>query len=168
MNRPLLTLLLSVPLFVVALTGCHRQSDTNDPDKAPAARTEVVEDVTVDETVVDENTTTPSTTPTTPNPLDPGASNSDNALSDSDNVADPNSEGQLICTPEWFKWVNEKVSSIHSEDITEQYPTGLPEIGSDAWFTAVDMLTGGDGAHGPDGGSDEWCFMMQQRLNKKD
>lgn len=80
----------------------------------------------------------------------------------------PNSEGQLICTGTWFQWVNEQVQSIHSEVIAEQYPSGLPDVGTDEWFMAVDKLTGGDGAHGPDPGSDEWCFMMQQRLSKTD
>ncbi|WP_226667515.1 hypothetical protein [Microbulbifer aggregans] len=77
----------------------------------------------------------------------------------------PNSEGQLICNATWFEWVNKQILSIHSEDVTNQYPSGLPAVGSDEWFTAVDKLTGGDGAHGPDGGSDEWCFMIQQRLS---
>ena len=78
------------------------------------------------------------------------------------------SEGQLICTPEWFKWVNEQVMNDQGEAIAEQFPNGLPQIGSDEWYNAMDRLTGGDGAHGPDGGSDEWCFMLQQRLSKTD
>lgn len=71
----------------------------------------------------------------------------------------------LICTSDWFVWVNGQVLAIHGSEVAELYPTGLPEVGSDEWFMAVDKITGGDGAHGPDGGSAEWCTMVEQRLS---
>lgn len=97
---------------------------------------------------------------TAPSPVEPASPATKPSPGDN-----PNSEGQLICNVAWFRWVNEQMLSIHSEYVTNLYPNGLPAVGSDEWFTAVDKLTGGDGAHGPDGGSDEWCFMIQQRLS---
>ncbi|TLM73950.1 hypothetical protein ACONUD_02680 [Microbulbifer harenosus] len=140
----------------IAMSGCSRKSETHDPDTAPGTETEVVEEMTVTEPEqgTDADTATPDTTTAPP--------------ATGDTAESPNSEGQLICTPEWFKWVNEQVMSQQSEAIAEQFPSGLPDVGSDEWFLAIDKLTGGDGAHGPDGGSDEWCFMIQQRLSTTD
>lgn len=151
MVRPLL---IAALLTSFAITGCSRQSDTNDPDKAPQTETEteVVEEITVDEPA--------DSSPTPPD------SNTGDASTDSSES--PNSEGQLICNAEWFEWVNGQLMEKYSEAIAEQYPEGLPSVGSADWFMAADKLTGGDGAHGPDGGSDEWCFMMQQRLGSTD
>lgn len=72
-----------------------------------------------------------------------------------------------ICTDAWFTWVNQKVMAMPDSQMSEMYPNGLPEVASDEWFLAIDRLTGGDGAHGPDGGSDEWCRMVQQRLTSQ-
>ncbi|MFV8782149.1 hypothetical protein ACNKU7_06975 [Microbulbifer sp. SA54] len=138
-------------LSTLALAGCGRQTETHDPDVAPAAQ------------------------PTSPGQEDNDAASQSDSSAGTESSADdssvdsqnsgPNSMGQLICTDPWFEWVNQQVLSIHSQDVANQYPSGLPAVGSDEWFAAVDKLTGGDGAHGPDGGSDEWCFMMQQRLS---
>lgn len=83
-------------------------------------------------------------------------------------VAPPeeNDTDVVICTPEWFVWVDEQIVALPDGKMAELYPTGLPEVGSDEWFVAVDKITGGDGAHGPDGGSDEWCSMVEQRLSQ--
>lgn len=72
-----------------------------------------------------------------------------------------------ICTPEWFNWVNRQLSAQTDGRLNELYPQGLPEVGSGEWFEATDVLTAGSGDHGisPRPGSDEWCFMIQQRLN---
>ncbi|QKX17830.1 hypothetical protein [Microbulbifer sp. YPW1] len=144
MFRPLL---IAALLTSFTIAGCSRQSDTNDPDKAPETETEVIEEITVDE------------------PADDSASSPE---SDSSSGESPNSEGQLICNAEWFEWVNGQLVEKYGEAIAEQYPDGMPSVGSQEWFMAADKLTGGDGAHGPDGGSDEWCFMMQQRLGTGD
>ncbi|WGL17666.1 hypothetical protein PVT68_05065 [Microbulbifer bruguierae] len=151
MIRPLLfTTLLTGLVTAIAINGCGRKSDTHDPDHTPDAATLAMEDIATTEAETKREVR---------------AQENSSPSSTGDN---PNSEGQLICTPEWFQWVNEQVMSTQSEAIALQYPTGLPDVGSDEWFTAVDKLTGGDGAHGPDGGSDEWCFMMQQRLGNTD
>ena len=157
-------LLLATLVLAVALSGCSRKSETNDPD-LPADSTEQME------TEVIEESTTPEPDSTTPDNSATGDDSTDQqntgaASATGDDSA--NSEGQQICTTEWFEWVNAQVMSTQSEAITEQYSTGLPDVGSDEWFMAVDKLTGGDGAHGPDGGSDEWCSMMQQRLGSTD
>ncbi|MCK7597686.1 hypothetical protein M0G74_10440 [Microbulbifer sp. CAU 1566] len=151
MVRPLLiAAVLSTFMSSLLSTGCSRQSDTHDPDHSTdkAPQTEVREEV-----IVDETTAPPATSPET----------SENLSGES-----PNSEGQLICNAEWFEWVNGQLMTRYSEAIAEQYPDGMPSVGSQEWFIAADKLTGGDGAHGPDGGSDEWCFMMQQRLGSSD
>nr|WP_010131525.1 hypothetical protein [Microbulbifer agarilyticus] len=158
MTRKLLLTALATTLAAsVALHGCSRKSDTNDPDTAPKTEAEVVEEVTVTEP---DATTTPPTADGT------GDTSTGNASTDS--PESPNSEGQLICNAKWFEWVNTEVMNTQGLAIAEHYPSGLPEVGSKEWFTAMDKLTGGDGAHGPDGGSDEWCFMMQQRLSNND
>ena len=152
MIRPILFASL---MATIAITGCSRKSDTHDPDTAPKTETEVVEETTV----VEQDS--PASAPA-------DKTTADKTTADSTSAESPNSEGQLICNPEWFEWVNKQVMSLQSEAIAENYPTGLPSVGSKEWFTAMDKLTGGDGAHGPDGGSDEWCFMMQQRLSNND
>jgi hypothetical protein len=127
MNGSLIPLTLTL---LLCLSGCGRQSDTNDPAQAPPpdeTATEIME-----------------------NPVTPPEDSIDAAAQ--------------ICTPEWFAWVNAQVLALPNGKLAELYPNGLPETGSGEWFTAVDKLTGGDGAHGPDGGSAEWCSMMQQRL----
>ncbi|WP_105103739.1 hypothetical protein [Microbulbifer pacificus] len=154
----------------IALTGCSRKTETHEPGNTET-ETEVVEEITVDETD-DSSPSTPAPKDSTA-PGDASSSTTDNAdaassESSEQNPESPNSEGQLICNAEWFEWVNQQVMSDQAAAIAEQYPTGLPDVGSDEWFIAMDRLTGGDGAHGPDGGSDEWCFMMQQRLSKND
>ncbi|MBN8432083.1 hypothetical protein JF535_14615 [Microbulbifer salipaludis] len=151
-------LLLASLMTALALYGCSRKSETHDPDQAaePAEKTEVIEESKDTGTGAADDTSVPG---------DSASSSADETDTRSDN---PNSEGQLICNAEWFAWVNGEVMRTQSEAITEQYPSGLPEVGSAEWFTAMDKLTGGDGAHGPDGGSDEWCFMMQQRLGNQD
>lgn len=144
-------LLLATLFTTIAVTGCSRKSETNDPE-LPADSTQQTETE-----VIEESTTTEmdSTTP-------------DTSTTGDESTGSPGSEGQMACNDELFEWVNVQVMSTQSEAIAEQYPDGLPEVGSAEWFTAVDKLTGGDGAHGPDGGSDEWCSMMKQRLSNND
>ncbi|WP_428818582.1 hypothetical protein [Microbulbifer sp. MCCC 1A16149] len=163
MFRPFLIAAL-LTSFVFA--GCSRQSDTNDPDKAPETETEVIEEITVDEPTDDSTSTSDSDSSTTDDTSMDSASDSDSG--ESSPGESPNSEGQLICNAEWFEWVNGQLVEKYGEAIAEQYPDGMPSVGSQEWFMAADKLTGGDGAHGPDGGSDEWCFMMQQRLGTGD
>jgi len=154
-------------ISTLALAACERNSDTHDPDApdtlvpadTPAAGQPPEDEVAVGQ----DRTSERGTSGADDNNTGTASATGDNATEDS-----PNSEGQLICTPEWFAWVNTQIMATNSEAIAEQYPTGLPDVGSDEWFLAIDKLTGGDGAHGPDGGSDEWCFMMQQRLQKTD
>lgn len=168
-------LLLASLLASIALTGCSRKSETNDPDQAAEptmqTETEVIEGVT-DDTSPNDTTmgddSAGGSDMSDQNNSGAASATGDNATADSDGAESPNSEGQLICNAEWFEWVNGKVTEEYSEAVSEQYPTGLPSVGSDEWFMAVDKLTGGDGAHGPDGGSDEWCFMIQQRLGTTD
>lgn len=71
------------------------------------------------------------------------------------------------CSEQWFVWLHEKVLAMPGkrDQLNERYPDGIPEPGSDEWFVAMDTATGGDGAHGPDGGSDEWCSMMEKRFD---
>ncbi|WP_043317117.1 hypothetical protein [Microbulbifer sp. HZ11] len=160
-------------MTTIAITGCSRKSDTHDPDTTQKPEAEVVEETTV----VEEDTSAPDysapsstgdTGSANDNTSDSGDASGTAGDTDSSSAESPNSEGQLICNATWFEWVNSEVMKTQSEAITEHYPSGLPLVGSDDWFIAMDKLTGGDGAHGPDGGSDEWCFMMQQRLNKTD
>ncbi|WP_231759952.1 hypothetical protein [Microbulbifer elongatus] len=156
-------LLLASLMATIAITGCSRKSDT--PDAAQKPEAEVVEETTV----VEEDTSAPNYS--APSSTGEAGEAKDGNTGDSSAAASgesPNSEGQLICNAKWFEWVNSEVMKTQSEAITEHYPSGLPLVGSDDWFVAMDKLTGGDGAHGPDGGSDEWCFMMQQRLNNAD
>lgn len=71
------------------------------------------------------------------------------------------------CSEQWFVWLHEKVLAMPGkrDQLNEAYPDGIPEPGSDEWFVAMDKATGGDGAHGPDGGSEEWCSMMEKRFD---
>ncbi|SEA30599.1 hypothetical protein [Microbulbifer marinus] len=134
--------------LIVALNGCGRQSDTHDPTE-------------VERTPPGEMATEAMEEPITPPEDDSGT-----ATTDQSGTAPQGTDAETpeICTPEWFAWVHEQIQSRPDGDLAEQYPSGLPEVGSDEWFIAVDKLTGGDGAHGPDGGSAEWCSMVQQRL----
>ena len=139
-----------LPLLALALVlnGCGRQSDTHDP--------------------TDVERTPPGETATEAmeEPITPPSDDADTTMPEESTAApqDDRSETIEICTPEWFAWVHEQIQARPDGDLAELYPSGLPEVGSDEWFLAVDKLTGGDGAHGPDGGSAEWCSMMQQRL----
>ncbi|MFC6635066.1 hypothetical protein [Microbulbifer taiwanensis] len=149
---PMLTLTLSL---LLAIGGCGRQSDTHDPPDAQSPQSEGV-----DSTQPDETATEVMEEPVTPPPDDSGT-----AVPESSATPPQTDTGEApICTPEWFVWVHEQVLARHDGDMAELYPAGLPEVGSAEWFLAVDKLTGGDGAHGPDGGSAEWCSMVQQRL----
>lgn len=128
-----------VPLFalLLILAGCGRQSDTHDPSDAEPPP-------------AGETATEAMEEPVTPPP----------AATETEAPA---------CTPEWFVWVNEQVLAMHNGDLVELYPDGLPEVGTDEWFLAVDNITGGNdgnGADGPEGGSAEWCNMVQQRLSQ--
>lgn len=180
---PTRRLLIIALTSALALGACGRKSETHDPDTAapadtPATTEQTTEGATLEDerstTEADDNNTGAASATGDDNLADSTPDTSSEVTEDKNTDAasatgdDPNSEGQLICTPEWFEWVNTQVMATNSEEIAEQYPTGLPEVGTDEWFLAVDKLTGGDGAHGPDGGSDEWCFMMQQRLPKPD
>jgi len=129
--------------LIFVLSGCGRQSDTHDP--ADAERTPPGETATE---AMEEPITPPE----------------DSTATAEEQAAAPPTEAP-VCTPEWFTWVHEQVIAMHDGEIAELYPAGLPEVGSEEWFLAVDKLTGGDGAHGPDGGSIEWCNMVQQRLS---
>lgn len=159
-------LLLAGIFASIAVTGCDRKTETNDPDQTqeptPQSEVEVIEESTTTEADSSSGTGT-STDATDQNNTDALSATGDDASGDS-----ATGQAQEICTPEWFEWVNAQVMSTQGEAVTEQYPTGLPDVGSTEWFMAVDKLTGGDGAHGPDGGSDEWCAMMQQRLGSND
>lgn len=175
MNRETHTrnLLIAALVSALALSACDRKSETHDPDSAAPAETPTTTEQPMDDTgTTGDGTTTPDTTsPGTTAPgttTDPGSATGDSATSGSmgaDSTTAPGADVE-VCSDTWFKWVNDQVVAMHSEVITQQYPSGLPEVGSDEWFVAVDKLTGGDGAHGPDGGSDEWCAMVQQRLSK--
>lgn len=138
-------LLLASLLAAIAVTGCSRKSETHDPD-LPADSNQQMETEVIEESITTE----------------PDSDTS------GDSAGSPESEGQMACDDDWFQWVNAQVMSTQSEAIAEQYPNGLPDVGSSEWFVAVDKLTGGDGAHGPDGGSEEWCSMMKQRLGNND
>lgn len=127
--------------LILVLSGCGRQSDTHDP--AEVKRTPPGETATE---AMEEPIAPPSTEEGAEEPA-------------ADSTEAP------ICTPEWFAWVHEQVLARHDGDMAELYPAGLPEVGTEEWFLAVDQLTGGDGAQGPDGGSIEWCNMIQQRLS---
>ncbi|WP_288132280.1 hypothetical protein [Microbulbifer sp.] len=151
-EAPTRHLLIITLASILALAACDRKSETHDPDTQPTD-TPTSDQSMEDTVVIDENDTSDDTTGS-----DDSNTGAAAATGDSDEV--------LICTKEWFEWVNNQVLATSSEMIAEQYPTGLPDVGSDEWFMAVDKLTGGDGAHGPDGGSDEWCMMVQQRLQK--
>lgn len=128
---------LAALLLSLGLSGCGRQSDTHDP-----AETE--------RTPPGETATEAMDTPVAP---------------PDENESDTETEAP-ICTEEWFQWVNDQVIAMHDGDMAQLYPSGLPDVGTAEWFLAVDKLTGGDGAHGPDGGSAEWCSMMQHRLKQ--
>ena len=168
MNRELIirNVLIATLVSTLALTACDRKSDTNEPDSAAPADTPA----TTEQPMNEGGTGTTTDDSTGDNTLSDDNMGSGDVTSD-DSTTAPGStspEEQLVCTETWFKWVNDQVVSMHSDMIAEQYPSGLPDVGSDEWFIAVDKLTGGDGAHGPDGGSEEWCTMVQQRLEKSD
>lgn len=154
----------------LAMSGCSRKTDTHDPDHVPKSETEVMEEVIITKPENSGSSDAAMPVPSVPdNPAaDPSAQETSPPPATTGSAESPNGEGELICTPEWFNWVNEQVMNDQGDAIAEQFPNGLPEVGSADWYNAVDRLTGGDGAHGPDGGSDEWCFMLQQRLSKRD
>lgn len=128
-------------LAALGLNGCGRQSDTHDP-------------ANVEREAPGETATEAMEEPIAPPP-------------DSGTVAgNEHATDAQICTPEWFAWVNEQIVTLQDGNLAELYPHDLPEVGSEEWFLAVDKLTGGDGAHGPDGGSAEWCSMIELRLNQ--
>ena len=161
MNRETHTrnLLIAALVSALALSACDRKSETHDPDSAAPAESPTTTEQPMDDT----GTGTTGDDATTP-----GTTTDDSATSGTmgaDSTTTPGADVE-VCSDTWFKWVNDQVVAMHSEVITQQYPSGLPEVGSDEWFVAIDKLTGGDGAHGPDGGSDEWCAMVQQRLSK--
>ncbi|WP_250464580.1 hypothetical protein [Microbulbifer litoralis] len=139
-----------IAVLLLTLGGCGRQSDTHDPAGA---------DGSADETITE--TMEESVTP--PDPDEP-----DTTMGGQDDQMATTPEGDesevVVCSEEWFGWVNDQVLAMHDGDMADLYPGGLPEVGSEEWFLAIDKLTGGDGAHGPDGGSAEWCAMIQQRL----
>ncbi|WP_346839252.1 hypothetical protein [Microbulbifer sp. SAOS-129_SWC] len=147
-------------VLLLALGGCSRQSDTHDTGSA-------TDTSTMNDTGAANDTTSPDTS--TPDANAPDANAPDANMSDSSGQAAmaPTTDTE-ICTPEWFAWVHDQVMAMPDGKRAELYPNGLPEVGSDEWFIAIDKLTGGDGAHGPDGGSAEWCSMMQERLAKPD
>lgn len=139
-----------IAVLLLILGGCGRQSDTHDPAEERGAPGETA-------TEAMEEPLTPSDEP-------------DATMDGQDDQTATTPEGDesevIVCSEEWFTWVNEQVQTMHDGDIADLYPGGLPEVGTDEWFLAVDKLTGGDGAHGPDGGSAEWCAMIQQRLQQ--
>ncbi|GAA5525701.1 hypothetical protein Maes01_02273 [Microbulbifer aestuariivivens] len=152
MSRMYRYLSLIALLMPLALFGCGQKTDTNDP-----ANAEVVEE--------DIEVTEPSQDGGTPGDTTDSATG-DDTTGDSASAEDSQSSEGQTCTPEWFEWVQAQVVAIPGADamIAEWYGDGMPEVGSDDWYVAMDRLTGGDGAHGPDGGSAEWCSMMEQRL----
>lgn len=130
-------------VFALSITGCGRKTETD----APADLERTAPGETTDEAM-------PTTEP-------------DSGDSDADGAAMGGTSEVEVCTDAWFTWVNQKVMAMPNSQLSEMYPNGLPEVGSDEWFLAIDKLTGGDGAHGPDGGSDEWCRMVEQRLGSQ-
>lgn len=140
-----LTLLFLV--LALGITGCGRKTETN----APSDMERTPPGETTDEAM-------PSPESESKSESEPG-----------DNYAGGAAMGETseieVCTDGWFTWVNQKVMAMPGSQLSEMYPNGLPEVASDEWFLAIDKLTGGDGAHGPDGGSDEWCSMIEQRLD---
>ena len=128
---------------LLALAGCGRNSDTHDPTN--------IEREAPGETAtraMEEPIAPPEPTEAPPTP---GTQSSTDAP---------------VCTDAWFAWVHEQVLAHHDGKLAELYPHDLPEVGSDEWFLFIDKMTGGDGAHGPDGGSAEWCSMIQHRLEQ--
>lgn len=165
MNRENLSrnLLLCALLSALALGGCGKKTETHDPDLPPATSELPADDSSATSDSTDDMSTTD---------MDSSSTGDDSSSStDTDTSAADESIGRedvVVCTDTWFEQVNQQVMVLHSEAIAEQFPEGFPEVGSDEWFMAVDKLTGGDGAHGPDGGSDEWCAMIQKRLPPED
>ncbi|WP_193166042.1 hypothetical protein [Microbulbifer hainanensis] len=164
--------LFTLTAIVLALTlgGCGRHSDTNEPDAAkPAAGDTATESM---REPVPAPTEENGTGKESESQMDSGMGSEMESGSgmESDEMGShmggDTGTDTTICTPEWFAWVHQQVIGQQDGKMTELYPNGLPEVGTDEWFIAVDKLTGGDGAHGPDGGSEEWCNMIQQRLGK--
>ena len=130
-------------VFALSITGCGRKMETNGPEG-------------VERTAPGETTEEAMPSPESDSG-DEYAGDAD--MGDATEVA--------VCTDAWFTWVNQKVMAMPGSQLSEMYPDGLPEVASDEWFLAIDKLTGGDGAHGPDGGSAEWCSMVEQRLDSQ-
>ncbi|WP_237059990.1 hypothetical protein [Microbulbifer sediminum] len=152
MNRYMPLLALMVPL---ALVGCGREEESETIDleqEVPAESTSDMDSM-------------PESDQSQDMPQDESPSTGDQ---DATGPQMGDTSEVEVCTEEWFAWLNQKV--ITNPDLQAEldaaYPDGPPEVGSDEWFLAMDKLTGGDGAHGPDGGSDEWCNMMQSRVDK--
>lgn len=156
-----------IALFVIlGLGGCGRHSDTNEPNHAtppPGESTDGMQE------------STPSTTDEGTGGMQgnenmqgdesmQGSEGTQDSMGNADSGTGATSTDTEVCTPQWFAWVHQQVLSKQDGKLTELYPSGLPEVGSDDWFVAIDKLTGGDGTQGPEGGSDEWCRMIQQRL----
>ncbi|BBM00101.1 hypothetical protein [Microbulbifer sp. GL-2] len=133
-----------IPLFaiVLILNGCGPQADkrnASEQEASPAA-----------DQSASEAMKQPIAPPTEPPPPEgstpPGASAS-------------------VCTPEWFAWVQQQIIGKQNGDMAKLYPSGLPAVGSDEWFAAVTMLTGGN-LSGVIPGSTEWCDAIQKRLTQ--
>ncbi|WP_237066066.1 hypothetical protein [Microbulbifer guangxiensis] len=156
MYRQLSLIALLTPLWLV---GCGQKTETVDP-----TNTEIMEED------VDVEVSDPAEERTAPGEAADEAMSDDGYGQEQSTEPDIGSATELeTCSPQWFQWVHEKVVAMPGVDakVSEMYGDGLPEIGSDEWYVAMDRLTGGDGAHGPDGGSAEWCSMMEQRLDSQ-
>jgi hypothetical protein len=160
MYRYLSLLALLMPLWLI---GCGQKTDTVEPTETETME----EDVEVTEPAEERTAPGEATDEAMPDSgYGQDSSSGQEQATDSDMGSGTEVE---TCSPQWFQWVHEKVVAMPGVDakIAEMYSDGLPEIGSDEWFRAMDRLTGGDGAHGPDGGSAEWCSMMEQRLDSQ-
>lgn len=146
-------------ILVLGLSGCDRQRDEPPQPSEPSG--------TPGERMNEPEPATPPNGGTTRDDLNGGTTMDDGTtMNDGTTMDDGTATDTQICTPEWFASVHQQVQAMPDGDITQLYPSGLPEVGSEKWFAAIDKLTGGDGASGPDGGTPEWCSMIQQRLSQ--
>lgn len=151
---------LLMPLWLV---GCGERTETVEPTEVETME----EDIEVSEPAEERTAPGEATDDAMP---DNGYGQDQSGSQDQSSASDMGSGTEVeTCSPQWFQWVHEKVVAMPGVDakVAEMYSDGLPEVGTDEWFRAMDRLTGGDGAHGPDGGSAEWCSMMEQRLDSQ-
>ncbi|MCO1334204.1 hypothetical protein MO867_07585 [Microbulbifer sp. OS29] len=79
------------------------------------------------------------------------------------NSQDTREKTMPICTPEWFAWVQKQVLTQQNGDLAKLYPSGMPTIASEEWFTAITQLSGAN-TNGLQPGGMEWCDAIQKHL----